>query len=126
MAEPFRAGGRFFFFFVVKIWFYGYNDFMKKEKLEEQIVIEANIQYETDQILDKFREQGIGAVPLKGIILKNDYPHQSMRTMSDVDILYDTTRKSVVKRIFASMGYELVRDINDQLDFSKPPFPIAF
>lgn len=90
-------------------------------KLSE-IIIESNIQFETDKLLEKFREKGLKTVLLKGMILKHYYPVSAMRTMSDVDILYKEKDKKAIKAIFADMGYDFVSNLDSELNFNKPPF----
>lgn len=60
---------------------------------------------ERTAILSDFEKQGIWYMPMKGSVLKDLYPENGMREMSDNDVLYDSTKQSEVKRIMLSMGY---------------------
>ena len=56
-------------------------------------------------ITQEFEKAGIRYLPLKGIILKDDYPKSAMREMTDIDILCDPSRLSDVRRIMRSLDY---------------------
>lgn len=60
---------------------------------------------ERTAIFERFEQQGIWYMPLKGSILKELYPENGMREMADNDVLYDSTKQSEVKKIMLSMGY---------------------
>lgn len=87
-----------------------------------EFILESNIQYETDKMIEEFNKRSLSAVLLKGMILKNYYPISSMRTMTDVDILYNTQEKTEVKDVFKSMGYKLEMEVDSELHFRKEPF----
>lgn len=87
-----------------------------------ELILESNIQLETEKLLNEFNSKGLQTVLLKGMVLKNYYPISAMRTMSDVDILYREEDKRAIKAIFVEQGYNLVSDIDNELNFRKPPF----
>ncbi len=58
------------------------------------------------QVKDALEKAGIWYLPLKGMILKDDYPKPGMREMGDYDILFDADRAEDVKAIMEGMGYE--------------------
>lgn len=69
-----------------------------------------------DDVLRELERNGIWYLPLKGIILKNEYPVSAMREMSDNDILCDAGRMKQVRDIMISLGYkntEFGRDNHD-------------
>jgi len=96
-------------------------DKFKQAQLSE-LVIESNIQLETEKLLKAFKNYNVSVVLLKGMVLKNYYPMANMRTMSDVDILYKESDKKDIIRIFKERGYSLNIDFNSELDFTKAPF----
>ena len=49
---------------------------------------ELQFDVEREQILEALEAHGISYLPLKGILLKDDYPKPGMRYMCDNDILY--------------------------------------
>ena len=61
--------------------------------------------YSLNEILDAFEEAGIDCVPLKGICIKEFYPESSMRTMSDLDLLYRGESEKA-KAVLLSKGYQ--------------------
>lgn len=61
--------------------------------------------YSLNEILDAFEEAGIDCVPLKGICIKEFYPESSMRTMSDLDLLYRGECEKA-KAVLLSKGYQ--------------------
>ena len=77
---------------------------------------------ERTAIFERFEQQGIWYMPLKGSILKELYPENGMREMADNDVLYDSTRQTEVKKIMLSMDYsaESVGKTHHDV-YMKPP-----
>ena len=71
----------------------------------EQVVTDINFTVETQQLLSMFNEHKIKAIPLKGILLKNDYPSPEMRSMSDVDILVEADKQDLIYSLLKERGY---------------------
>lgn len=78
-----------------------------KESRDRAILKGINQLYERDVIIEKLTEAGIDICPLKGCIIKELYPSQDMRTMADLDILMDSNKADLVKKVFKEMGYVL-------------------
>ena len=86
--------------------------------------IRKNIMFDMERmaIFDAFEQHGIWYMPLKGSILKELYPENGMREMSDNDILYDGSKHGEVKKIMLEKGYtvesfgEKIHDV-----YMKPP-----
>ena len=77
---------------------------------------------ERTAIFERFEQQGIWYMPLKGSILKELYPENGMREMADNDVLYDSTKQSEVKKIMLSMGYSVESVGKTHHDvYMKPP-----
>ena len=53
---------------------------------------------ERTAILSDFEQQGIWYMPLKGSVLKDLYPENGMREMSDNDVLFDAESRSKAGR----------------------------
>ncbi len=85
------------------------------------LVTESNVAVETEKLLSALSDAGVRTLPVKGYVLKNDYPIPAMRSMTDVDIIYDSDKKQEVKDVLASFGYAL-EETGDELDFTKEPF----
>ena len=77
---------------------------------------------ERKKIFAAFENAEIWYLPLKGILLKNDYPKTAMREMSDNDILVDPTRMDDIKQIMEGLGYhcDMFGRFNHDI-YSKPP-----
>ena len=71
----------------------------------EQMVTDINLTVETERILSLFSQNGIEAMPFKGIVTKNDYPKTFFRTMSDVDILVKEENREEAEQILLKEGY---------------------
>ena len=72
-----------------------------------QVIKDTNERIELEKVLDKFEENNIETVVVKGIIMKDIYPQNYMRQMCDMDILvhYEDYEK----------GSKILKD----LDFSE-------
>ena len=82
---------------------------VKRKDFHETLskAVRKNICFDLERqaIFDAFEEHGIWYLPLKGIILKELYPENGMRQMSDNDVLYDADKMETVKEIMVSLGY---------------------
>ncbi len=87
-----------------------------------ELVTESNVEYESEKLFTLFANNSIRFMPLKGYVIKNHYPVPSMRTMSDVDILYKTEDKEKIISVMQLAGYTLKSDTIEQIDFKKAPF----
>ena len=73
-------------------------------------------------LLRKFEQAGIWYLPLKGIVLKEDYPKSAMREMHDNDILVDPTRMADIKAIMEQSGYTCkMYNLHNHDVYAKPP-----
>ncbi len=80
---------------------------------------------ERKKITAKLEENGIWYLPLKGAVIKNDYPKTAMREMSDNDILIDSSRAEDIKRIMVELGYLVTRyGVANEDIYHKRPFVI--
>ena len=77
---------------------------------------------ERTAIISAFEEKGIWYMPLKGSILKDLYPENGMRQMSDNDMLFDSAKQQEVMDIMLEKGYtaEVVGKSNHDV-YQKPP-----
>ncbi len=82
----------------------------------------ALFELERSAITREFEKAGIWYLPLKGILLKDDYPKSAMREMTDNDILVDSTRMEDVRSIMEGLGYSCdLFDLRHHDVYSKPP-----
>ncbi len=56
-------------------------------------------------LFERLEQAGIWYMPLKGTVLKDNYPEFGMRQMSDHDILFDAGHADEVRVIMEDMGY---------------------
>ena len=77
---------------------------------------------EREQIMAYFEKNGIWHMPLKGILLQNDYPQTGMRQMADNDILYDKEYQKQVQDYMERRGYhaDLIGKNHHDV-YMKPP-----
>ena len=82
----------------------------------------ALFEIERNVITKEFEKAGIWYLPLKGILLKDDYPEFAMREMNDNDILVDSSRMKDVRTIMEGLGYtcEQYEEYNHDI-YAKPP-----
>ena len=93
-------------------------DQVKKNAIRKLTLFEV----ERAVITRELESKGIRYLPLKGSLLKDDYPKSAMREMTDIDILVDSSRMDEVKQIMLRLGYS-GGDYQKDHDvvFTKPP-----
>lgn len=77
---------------------------------------------ELEEIEKDLEKEQIKYMLLKGSVIRNYYPQQKMRQMSDFDILYDISDRNKLLKIMADNGYELKSDGGNSDDFMKAPY----
>ena len=80
------------------------------------------VNHEREKIFAEMAEAKIRFMPLKGLILKNYYPKESMRQMSDNDILIDAAKRDELYGIMKKNGYKTVATGENSDDYFKPPY----
>lgn len=80
------------------------------------------INNEREMIYDELDEKGIKYMPLKGLIIKHYYPKESMRQMSDNDILFDFSFRDDVADIMKKAGYKTMATGENSDDYHKAPY----
>lgn len=73
-------------------------------------------------VYSQLAQNGIKYMPLKGLIFKDYYPKESMRQMSDNDILIDESKRSKASEIMQKIGYEAYDTTQNSDDFFKEPY----
>lgn len=68
--------------------------------------------------IDKFK---IDCIPLKGCILKDLYPHPEMRTMADLDFLFNEKKIGDIRLIMYQLGYIPKEETPNHYSFYKEP-----
>lgn len=84
------------------------GDYQEKwKKLSMMSAMQGAVQLsERGRIYQALTEAGIRILPLKGSIMKEMYPRQEYRQMSDLDILVDGADPEYVKDLMEAQGYE--------------------
>lgn len=77
---------------------------------------------ELSVIENQLNARGVKYMLLKGSVIRNLYPKQLMRQMSDVDILYDVAKRSDVFEIMDSLSYGKPFESGNSDDFHKEPY----
>ena len=74
---------------------------------EKYMVIRRFLLFEVERakVLNELEQNKIWYLPLKGIVIADDYLKKSMREMADNDILYDPARQADVRSIMEQLGY---------------------
>lgn len=93
-----------------------------KKSYKNAVYIEAVQESEMNVILNALTSNNIKCMPLKGSILKFLYSSPELRTMSDLDILYDDNSTKQVHEVLNSLGYKCVKSGGTDDEFTKPPF----
>lgn len=79
------------------------------------------INNERSLIFNELNSRGIKYMPLKGLIIKDYYPKESMRQMSDNDILFDASKRDEVAELMKAFGYKTTATGENSDDYFKPP-----
>ncbi|MCH5320303.1 MAG: nucleotidyltransferase family protein [Eubacterium sp.] len=77
---------------------------------------------ELEELERALQEKQIKFMLLKGSVLRNYYPQQKMRQMSDIDILYDYSKRDLLLKLMKSRGFRLTTSCENSDDFFKEPF----
>ena len=86
------------------------------------VFIEAVQETEKSLILDALFNNNIKCMPLKGSIIKYLYPSPELRTMSDLDILYEPGKGKLVNDVLSGLGYKCEKSGGTDDEYNKPPF----
>ncbi len=80
------------------------------------------MEIDKELLFERFEQEGIWYLPLKGTVIKDFYPSVGMRQMADFDILFDGEKRSSVKDIFLELGFtsEHYAKGNHDVYFKKP------
>lgn len=85
----------------------------------KSVVVDQKQLYEVKQIERKFQEHAIDYLPLKGMILKQRYPHTEVRTMSDADILIREEQYEKIRSVMQELGFTEILESNHELVLEK-------
>ena len=74
------------------------------------------------ELFEAFEEEGIYALAVKGICKKQHYPQTDMRTMGDIDILYQPQQDAKVKKVMKQLGYDQSVEGRKHDCYSRKPY----
>lgn len=80
------------------------------------------IENERKAVCSFFENKGIKYMLLKGLVIRNYYPNESMRQMSDNDILFDVNFRDDVADFMKKQGYKSVATGENSDDYFKAPY----
>lgn len=95
--------------------------FLKKE-YQVAVYKEATQELEKKVILDELEKNKIKCAALKGSVLKNLYSSPEIRTMCDLDILFEDKRTKDIHKIMKNLGYSCLDKGGNHDVFLKKPF----
>ena len=94
-------------------------EFREDDKLN--MLREARFELAGQQVFDDFEKAEIDFIPLKGAILKNQYPNPALRTFTDIDI-YVGESFDKAEKILLEKGFEKTTgDDHNDISFVKKP-----
>ncbi|MBE6742510.1 MAG: hypothetical protein E7570_09465 [Ruminococcaceae bacterium] len=97
-----------------------------KETFRNQSMSELNkmiaLSAQRNVLYSELTENEIKFMPLKGLIFKDYYPKESMRQMSDNDILIDEAKRKEAASIMEKLGFTPVDTTQNSDDFFKEPY----
>lgn len=91
-----------------------------QEKTLQFYAINEKQTFELSKLYAAFDAASIDYLPLKGSILKPQYPHPDMRVMSDADILIRAEQFAAASKAVEALGYTFMYESNHELVYDKP------
>lgn len=90
-------------------------EILKKEKSNtlQTIINQANHIKKTSILLNKFNENDIPVIVLKGLVVRYFYPNPNLRTMCDADLLVHPYDLEKVENLLISLGYKKLEESDE-------------
>ena len=89
---------------------------------QNELVRMIAMKNELEEIEKILNENAVKYMLLKGGVIRDYYPLQKMRQMSDYDILYDKADRDKIITMMKSRGYNVVSSSENSDDFFKKPY----
>ena len=103
----------------------GISDQRFKEELVTSTWKNMVVDSHQKEVLSGLEKAGIRYLPLKGCIIKKEYPKPEYRQMSDVDILVEADKIEQAVRVMKELGFtQTSEDIVYDTSFKKPPVSV--
>ena len=80
-------------------------------------------EYEIEWLLDEMEASGIDCLPMKGWVIRNDYPDPLMRSMTDLDVLVKDMDSRKMQQWMEAHGYHpdhIEQEVHDT--YVRPPY----
>jgi len=77
---------------------------------------------EFSAVTERFINEGIYFMPLKGFLIKSLYPSEDMRAMNDLDLMVFPESRKKAGELLLSMGYSAAETCYVHDNYLKPPF----
>jgi len=74
------------------------------------------------KILEKCEERGLFVIPLKGICIVNRYRDPVLRSMGDIDLLYQANQHHELKNMMLDLGYQWGGENQKHDHYTKAPY----
>lgn len=100
------------------------EEIMKKfrEKQQAAIARTAVQDFSLEELLERFEQEEVENLPLKGVFLKQFYPRADQRIMADFDILYHPEQEKKMDRILTELGYVCDHKDGHHIVYFRKPF----
>lgn len=93
-----------------------------KLKSQNELLRLLAMKSELEDIEQELKANGVEYMLVKGSVIRNYYPKQKMRQMSDIDTLYKEKYRKKLLQIMKDRGYYLEAAQANSDDFFKPPY----
>lgn len=91
-----------------------------KDCWDREIVRDMRQDYAAEQIRTAFESKGIVLAPMKGLVLKHDYPFPHMRYMSDLDFYIQSTERTRIQRCMEQLGAKISGTDSGDVNYEMP------
>ena len=92
-----------------------------KTSAELCVMRDINQQFAHDEIIAEFKASNIRSLEAQGTIMKQYYPENHYRTMSDIDILIDRENLQKAGKILQKLGYECTMPNDHEINAFRRP-----
>lgn len=88
----------------------------------QAVAVRTTQDFEAERLMRYFDEQGLFLVPIKGLCTRERYPDGALRSMGDLDLLYDADQTASVRAAMTALGYTDFREGRKNDTWSLPPY----
>lgn len=88
----------------------------------QAVAVRTTQDFEAERMMRYFDEHGLFLAPIKGLCTRERYPDAALRSMGDLDLLYDAGQTAAVRAAMAALGYTDFREGRKNDTWSLPPY----